>query len=229
MQGGLSILKFPPLCVFVDEAHEMRSPLQNALLTLLEPSYRRGGGPNTDYIADVSDVTFVFATTDFGAIDRALRTRLERIPLKPYTVDEVAHMVEAAYPGWPSETYQRLAVAGRRTPRIGHERARNLARRLNIYANERPGDALGRLFQLWGIDNLGISDQDRGLLRLLNDEQQPRGICYLSSRLQISDDEITDVIEPYLSELGFLARQPNGRIITDAGRRYLRNYARTQD
>lgn len=222
-RGGLPVLKFPPMCVFVDEAHELRNPVQNALLTLLEPNDRCGGGPHTPFVADVSDVTFIFATTDFGALDRALRTRLERIDLAPYTVAQVAQIVATAYPGWPEDVYARLAVAGRRSPRIALQRARNLAQRLNTYANEGPSPALERLFELWGIDDLGVSEQDRALLALLQEAQQPRGVSSLASRLQTSEDEITDVIEPYLSELGFIARQPNGRIITEAGRRYLRD------
>lgn len=221
-RGGLPVLKFPPMCVFVDEAHELRNPVQNALLTLLEPNDRCGGGPNTRFVADVSDVTFIFATTDFGALDRALRTRLERIALAPYTVEQVAKIVGTAYPGWPEDVYGRLAVAGRRSPRIALQRARNVAQRLNTYANESPLQALNRLFELWGIDDRGVSEQDRALLSLLHESQQPRGVSYLASRLQTSEEEITDVIEPYLSELGFIARQPNGRIITEAGRRYLR-------
>ena len=156
-------------------------------------------------------LTFIFpATTDFGALDRALRTRLERIDLAPYTVAQVAQIVATAYPGWPHAPYPRLAVAGRRSPRIALQRARNLAQRLNTYANESPIQALERLFELWGIDDLGVSEQDRALLALLHEAQQPRGVSYLASRLQTSQDEITDVIEPYLSESG-LYRTPAKR------------------
>jgi Holliday junction DNA helicase RuvB len=219
--SGRRVLRVPPMCVFIDELQALRGSIQDAALTMLEPSERRAEGAKTDYIADVSDVTFVCATTDFGALDRALRTRLFRIELRPYTMEEVAQIVELRYPGWAIDVYQRLAVVGRRTPRIALERAKSLSMHIKAYGDKDPVAALDRLCILLGIDALGVTDEDRRMLKALADSRQPLGVEYLASQLQISKDVVLDVIEPYLSELGFVARQPNGRIITGAGRRYL--------
>ena len=62
-EGGLPIRQFPPLVVFADEAHEIRRPVQDELLTLLEPQDRRAAGSR--FIADVTDVTFILATTEW--------------------------------------------------------------------------------------------------------------------------------------------------------------------
>jgi Holliday junction resolvasome RuvABC ATP-dependent DNA helicase subunit len=171
----------------------------------------------------VSDVTFVFATTDFGSLDRALRSRLERIDLDAYTLEQVAQMVEAAHPGWPSPVYAQLATAGKRVPRIALARARDLQRWTDTFPSETPEELATRLLQTLGIDRLGISKQDRQLLRLLAEERSPRGVAYLASRLALSGDDIVDVIEPYLTDLGLLTREAGGRTITDQGRRYLRD------
>ena len=50
--------------------------------------------------------------------------------------------------------------------------ARNLQRRLNTFADQGPTAALDRLFQLWQVDDLGVSEQDRKLLRLLAESKQ---------------------------------------------------------
>lgn len=226
-EGGIPVLLFPSMCVFIDEAHQLRNQVQQALLTFLEPKDRKGRGPRTKYVADVSNVTFVFATTDFGRLDGALRTRFDRITLSPYMKEEVERMVEAAYPGWPRDVYARLVVAGRTIPRIALDRGRTLARHLATYPNQGPAEALNRLFGLWGLDDLGLDERDRALLRLL-EREGPLGVAYLAAQSTSSEDDITDVIEPYLSSLGFVGRSAKGRAITEDGRRYLRERTRRQ-
>ncbi len=219
--GGRPVHRFPPMCVFIDEAHELKNVVQQALLTFLEPKDRRGGGPKTKYVADVSEVTFVFATTDFGSLDRALRTRMQRITLAAYTQEEVERIVIGTHPNWPAAVYHRLVVAGRRVPRIALERAQTLQRHLETYPDQSPEDALDRLFSLWKMDKQGISEEDRNLLQALAKEGRPLGINYLANQLGSSEADITDLIEPYLTGLGFVERTGSGRAITAAGQRYL--------
>ena len=50
---------------------------------------------------------------------------------------------------------------------------------------------------------------------------KPVGIDTLAATLNEEPETIEDVYEPYLMQLGFLARTPRGRIVTASGYKHL--------
>ncbi|MDE5548374.1 MAG: Holliday junction branch migration DNA helicase RuvB, partial [Clostridia bacterium] len=64
------------------------------------------------------------------------------------------------------------------------------------------------------IDELGLDDTDRKLLRALIEKFNggPAGLDTLAATINEDVNTIEDVYEPYLMQLGFIARTPRGRI-----------------
>ncbi len=74
------------------------------------------------------------------------------------------------------------------------------------------------------IDDLGLDNIDRKILKtiILNDTGGPVGIgTFLSSTIGEEVETIEDVYEPYLMQMGFIARTPRGRIATPNAYKHL--------
>jgi Holliday junction DNA helicase RuvB len=110
-----------------------------------------------------------------------------------------------------------LARRSRGTPRI----ANRLLRRVRDFAQvEGDGtidqrvahDALNRL----NVDERGFDEMDRRILHTVIEKFSggPVGIETLAVAVSEERDTIEDVYEPFLIQLGFLARTPRGRIVT---------------
>jgi Holliday junction DNA helicase RuvB len=73
------------------------------------------------------------------------------------------------------------------------------------------------------VDSLGLDLQDRRYLSMIADIYKggPVGVETLAAGLSEPRDTIEDVIEPYLIQLGLVARTARGRCLNDRGWRHL--------
>ena len=73
------------------------------------------------------------------------------------------------------------------------------------------------------IDELGLDSIDRRLLTTMikNYNGGPVGLETISAAIGEESVTIEDVYEPYLMQIGFLARTPRGRCVTPAGYKHL--------
>ena len=73
------------------------------------------------------------------------------------------------------------------------------------------------------IDDLGLDEIDRKILRtmILNYNGGPVGLDTIAVTIGEEAETIEDVYEPYLIQLGFLARTPRGRQVTPSGYEHL--------
>jgi Holliday junction DNA helicase RuvB len=69
---------------------------------------------------------------------------------------------------------------------------------------------------LEGIDEIGLDRLDRRLLQVIIEiyDGGPVGIEALAATLSEETTTLAEVVEPYLLQIGFLARTPNGRKAT---------------
>ena len=69
------------------------------------------------------------------------------------------------------------------------------------------------------IDELGLDETDRNMLRALIEKfgGGPTGLETLAATINEDANTIEDVYEPYLLQLGFIARTPRGRICLKDG------------
>ena len=224
MEGGVPVLEFPPIVVFIDEAHEIRRAVQEAMLTLLEPMDRRAAG--TPFVADARHVTFILATTEWGDLLGTIQSRLQRIPLESYSLAQVAEMVHSRHSDWAPAICERLALAGRQVPRVALQRAKEFANALEAYGNVDPDVTLDEYFQLWGVDSLGIDENDRLYMSILDQAASPMGLDRVANAMRAGEREIAQTIEPYLQSKGLVEVTNRGRTLTDAGKAYLRQRPR---
>ena len=110
-----------------------------------------------------------------------------------------------------------LAKRSRGTPRI----ANRLLKRVRDYAQVRADGVITRevtdqALRMMEIDELGLDRTDRRFLNSIiqNFGGGPVGLETIASTIGEESVTIEDVVEPYLLQLGFLARTPRGRCIT---------------
>ena len=150
----------------------------------------------------------------FGIINR----------LEMYTAEELQEIVtrSAAALDIPMETEAAAEIArrSRGTPRI----ANRLLKRVRDFSIVKGNPAVTRADAKFAlarleIDELGLDETDRNLLRALIDKfgGGPAGLETLAATINEDANTIEDVYEPYLLQLGFIARTPRGRICLKDG------------
>ena len=104
-----------------------------------------------------------------------------------------------------------------RSPRV----VNRLLRRVRDYAQIKPAsrfdeDVVRQALELEGIDPLGLDDLDRAYLRTIGDVYRggPVGLEAIAATLNEDVGTLEDMVEPYLLQIGFLARTRRGRQLT---------------
>jgi Holliday junction DNA helicase RuvB len=212
--------------LFIDEIHRTPRTIEEYLYSAMEDfavDFVIDKGPFAKAIRlPVKRFTLVGATTRAGLLSSPLRDRFGLyFHLDFYAPEELATIIErsAGVLRIPiaREAAWELACRSRGTPRI----ANRLLRRVRDFAQVR-GDAQIDLagareaLELEGVDNLGLDDLDRKVLETMITRYDggPVGIEALAATIQQEVDTLTDVVEPYLLQAGFLTRTPMGRKAT---------------
>jgi Holliday junction DNA helicase RuvB len=218
---------------FIDEIHRLNSVVEESLYPALE-DFRfdavlgKGVGASAATLP-LPHFTCVGATTRQGLLSGPLRDRFGAVyRLDFYTTAELEKIVTRSARLLEIEIHDdavsEIARRARGTPRI----ANRLLRRVRDYAQVR-GDgratvdttrlALGML----EIDEIGLEPLDRQLLEtlILKFKGGPVGLDTLATSLSEEPETIEDVHEPYLIQVGFMARTARGRVATDLAYRHL--------
>jgi Holliday junction DNA helicase RuvB len=220
--------------LFIDEIHRLSRVVEECLYPALE-DYRidiiLGEGPHANSVRlHLKRFTLVGATTRAGMLTGPLRARfgiterlnfyeapdLERIATRSARILSV---------GLDGEGARQIAKRSRGTPRV----ANRLLRRVRDYAqvhhdNFVTGPVALEALEAFDVDGLGLDLLDRMYLRTIIDKfgGGPVGIKTLSVALGEDPDTIEDVVEPYLIQIGFLNRTPQGRVVTPAAAKHLK-------
>lgn len=219
--------------LFIDEIHRLPKTVEEVLYPAMEDyalDIVIGKGPSAKTLRlQLPKFTIIGATTRIGTLSAPLRDRFGSLyQLDFYTPDDIEKILDrsARILGVTLDGAARSAVAtrARRTPRV----ANRLLKRVRDYA-EVHGDgtitaalALAALEQL-RVDELGLDAVDRRLLEKIIDGfgGGPVGLGTLAAAIAEEVETIEDVYEPFLMQLGLLARTPRGRVATDAAYRHL--------
>ena len=219
--------------LFIDEVHRLSRQVEEVLYPAMEDyvlDIIMGNGPSARSIRiDLPKFTLIGATTRSGQLSAPLRDRFGVIQrLELYTPEELCSIVQRsaiilAIP-CTKDGAMEIAKRSRGTPRI----ANRLLKRVRDYA-EVLGDgkitqeladiALGRE----DIDKLGLDRLDRRLLEMIIKGYNggPVGLETLASALGEESVTLEEVCEPFLMQLGFIARTPRGRTATALAYRHL--------
>jgi Holliday junction DNA helicase RuvB len=182
-----------------------------------------GKGPAASTLKlSVPSFTLVGATTRSGLLTGPLRDRFGIVAqLGFYGPEELRRIVlrSAGLLGVPTEPEgaDEIARRCRGTPRI----ANRLLRRVRDFAQV---DGSGRIsldvaqhaLSKLEVDAEGLDPMDRRLLRAVIEKFDggPVGVENLAIAVSEELDTVTDVVEPFLIQAGFLARTPRGRTAT---------------
>ncbi len=220
--------------LFIDEIHRLNHSVEEILYPAMEDfgiDVMIGRGPSARSLRlSLKAFTVVGATTRAGRISSPLRDRFGAVyRLDYYDASELATIIErsAGILGVAIEpdAVTTLARRGRGTPRV----VNRLLRRVRDHA-EVTGD--GRItasqaeaaMSAMDIDHEGLDTTDRRLLAAIVQKfgSGPVGGAALAAVIGEEVETIEDVYEPFLLQLGFLDRTPQGRVATERARDHLR-------
>jgi len=85
-------------------------------------------------------------------------------------------------------------------------------------------EIVDKALSMLGIDELGLTQSDRDLLKTLIDKFSggPVGLNTLAASLSEEEATIEEVHEPYLLQLGLIERTPRGRKATEKAFEHLK-------
>ena len=219
--------------LFIDEIHRLQPAVEEVLYPAMEDralDLMIGEGPSARSVRiDLPRFTLVGATTRQGLLTTPLRDRFGiPVRLQFYTVDELERVVTRAAGlldlAIARDGATEIARRARGTPRI----AGRLLRRVRDFADvlgEAVVDArvADRALERLEVDRLGLDAMDRRYLTMIADIYRggPVGVETLAAGLSEPRDTIEDVIEPYLIQLGLVARTARGRVLNAGGWKHL--------
>ena len=218
---------------FIDEIHRLSHSVEEVLYTAMEDyaiDILIGKGPSARSMRyELPKFTLVGATTKAGALAGPLRDRFGIVSrLEYYNEAELKVIVErsAEILNMPieSEGASEIARRSRGTPRI----ANRLLKRVRDGAEVKGDGTITRsiadeALRRLDIDQLGLDLTDRRLLRSIIDIYRggPVGLDTLAAQVSEERETIEDLYEPYLMQLGLLARTSRGRIATPLAYKHL--------
>lgn len=231
--------------LFIDEVHRLPIALEEYLYSAMEDykiDVQIDSGMHAKTITlPVQPFTLIGATTRAGLISGPMRSRFGLTHnLQFYTEDDLLHiltrsagLLEMDVPDMPtasrsdavgSDALGTIAKRARGTPRI----ANRLLRRVRDFSQVRHNNSLtpaivDEALKLEGVDALGLDELDRKYLKCIAEvyEGGPVGLEAVAATLGDDAGTLEQAVEPYLLQIGFLARTRKGRQLTRAGAEHL--------
>jgi Holliday junction DNA helicase RuvB len=167
--------------------------------------------------------TLIGATTRAGLLTGALRSRFGITHhLQFYAEDDLLKILTRAanlltMKNIDQDALGAIAQRSRGTPRV----ALRLLRRIRDFAQVRARgridqDVIADALALEGVDHLGLDVLDRSYLQTIAQVYRggPVGLEAIAATINEDSGTLEDVVEPYLLQMGFVARTRQGRKLT---------------
>ena len=212
--------------LFIDEVHRLSRAVEEILYPAMEDyslDIIIGKGPSARSIRlALPKFTLIGATTRAGQLTQPLRDRFGvLLKLELYTPEELATIVKRSASildiAITDDGAYSIASRSRGTPRI----ANRLLKRIRDFALVKGDGTITTEIATYAlnsleIDELGLDNIDRRMLEAIIKYYGggPVGIDTLAATIGEEAITIEDVYEPYLMQIGFLARTPRGRCVT---------------
>ena len=220
--------------LFIDEIHRLHVVIEEVLYPAMEDfeiDVMIGEGPSARSIKlTLERFTLVGATTRIGLLGSPFRDRFGMVArLNLYGPDDLAAIVRRSAglmgititPDGSAE----IAKRSRGTPRI----VNRLLRRVEDFALVKGNGTIDRetadqALNLLGIDQLGLDEVDRKILRIIMEDFSGGPVGLKTIAISVGEDTrtIEEVYEPYLIQIGFLKRTPQGRETTPSASGHFR-------
>ncbi|HML34270.1 MULTISPECIES: Holliday junction branch migration DNA helicase RuvB [Sporomusa] len=219
--------------LFIDEIHRLSRAVEEVLYSAMEDyalDIIIGKGPSARSIRlDLPKFTLVGATTKAGALAAPLRDRFGVIcRLEYYETEHLVCIVNRAAEilNVAIEPRGALEIArrSRGTPRIANRLLKRVRDFAQVTSDGVITDAIAdKALELLEIDKQGLDKTDRNMLDAIIRKFNggPVGLDTLAASISEETETIEDVYEPFLLQMGFIARTPRGRVATPAAYAHL--------
>ena len=213
--------------LFIDEIHRLPAAVEEYIYPAMEDfkvDFTVDSGMHAKVITvGLKPFTLIGATTRAGLLTQPLRSRFGiSHHLDYYQLDDLLQILARAIErlgmkALSREALEIIASRSRGTPRV----ALRLLRRVRDFAQVRASgdvtpEVVGEALALEGVDERGLDELDRKYLKTIADTYSGGPVGLEAIAATMGDDAATleDVVEPYLLQIGFLARTRQGRCLT---------------
>jgi Holliday junction DNA helicase RuvB len=214
--------------LFIDEIHRLSHVVEEILYPAMEDfalDVVLGKGPGARTVRlQIEHVTVIGATTRVGSITGPLRDRFGvTYRLDYYSEADLeqilrrsSHILDISL---DDDAAAIIARRSRGTPRIANrllKRARDFAQVRGAGDGRVSAELATAALDLLEIDEKGLDALDRQLLRAIAEHHAggPVGLQTMAATISEPVETLEDVIEPYLMQIGLLARTSRGRQLT---------------
>ncbi len=219
--------------LFIDEIHRLNKSIEEVLYPAME-DYKLdiviGKGPSARTLQlDLPKFTLIGATTKLGSLSNPLRNRFGSTHrLEFYEPNEIKKIVERSSRilgvTLDDGGADVIAKSSRQTPRVANRILKRVRDYAQVHRNNMIDSASAKeALDLFEIDHLGLEPTDHHILRSLIQKFRggPAGIQAIAAVVGEEMRTVEEVYEPYLIQLGFLARTPRGRVVTEEGYKHM--------
>lgn len=219
--------------LFIDEIHRLNRSVEEILYPAMEDyclDIMIGKGPSARSIRlDLPKFTLIGATTRAGLLSAPLRDRFGMINrLELYNTEDLMEILRRDAGilniGIDEEGLRTIAARSRGTPRI----AIRLLKRMRDFAQVKGAGVIDADLADYGlnaleIDGKGLDSTDRRILTNMVEMfcGGPVGLETLAACTGEDPVTIEDVYEPFLMQIGYVAKTPRGRVLTRLGWQHL--------
>lgn len=219
--------------LFIDEVHRLNKMIEEVIYPAME-NFKldivigKGNSAKTLQI-DLPRFTLIAATTKISLLSAPFRSRFGinfRLDFYKNTDIEkiITRSAELLGIKLKEDAIKIIASSSRFTPRV----ANRLLKRVRDYAQIKEVPLVDvtlakESLKMLEIDDKGLEDTDRKILLTIADKfgGGPVGLKSIAAAISEEEATIEDVYEPYLMQMGLLARTSKGRIITPFGYKHL--------
>ncbi|HLN18791.1 MAG TPA: Holliday junction branch migration DNA helicase RuvB [Patescibacteria group bacterium] len=213
--------------LFIDEIHRLNKSIEEILYPAME-DYKLdiiiGKGPSARTIQlDLPKFTLIGATTKLGSLSNPLRNRFGAVHrLEFYTNPEIEKILSRSAKILNTDIHptglKKIASCARYTPRVANRLLKRVRDFAQIKKHSTVDENVAReALDMIDVDHIGLEPADKLILKTIIEKfgGGPVGLSTIAAATQEEVKTIEDVYEPYLLQIGFLARTPRGRIATE--------------
>ncbi|KRL03033.1 Holliday junction branch migration DNA helicase RuvB [Liquorilactobacillus capillatus] len=219
--------------LFIDEIHRLPKVVEEVLYSAMEDFYVDiviGQGPTAHPVHfTLPPFTLIGATTRAGLLSAPLRDRFGIVAhMNYYTEDELSKIVERS-----ADIFQTLislsgaheiARRSRGTPRIANRLLKRVRDFAEVAHQKKVDEQIVQYaLNLLQVDDHGLDETDRKMLKIMIELYNggPVGVNTIAANIGEEIETVTEMIEPYLMQSGFIKRTPRGRVVTQAAYEHL--------
>ena len=210
--------------LFIDEIHRLNKSVEEILYPAMEDfalDFIVGKGPSAKNMRlKIQPFTLIGATTRAGMLTSPLRDRFGVIcRLELYKEQDLQIIIKRSAKvlkiDIDEDASMTIAKRSRGTPRIANRMLKRVRDYAEVMGSGRiTKEIADKALSKMEIDDLGLDFIDRKILDSIIHKfgGGPVGLDTLSATISEDATTIEDVYEPYLLQLGFIARTPRGRV-----------------